>query len=420
MIAVHQMIALLRDPSVAQTVAAGDWTSIIRVARAESLLGTLAYRLADQELPPAVAALLADARAAADAAQVQALWEADMCVRALAHIGVTPILLKGTAYAAGGLAAAKGRQIGDLDILVPRDRLDDVETALLNAGWEWLKSDPYDDAYYRDHMHELPPMMHAERDRMIDVHHTILPLTHRARPDAAALIGDATPLPFRREAADTSPLPFRREAADTSPLPFRGGAANTSPLPFRGGAANTSPLPFRGGAGGGASRHKLDFDSPHPNRSCSATPLAPPKAEGLYALSPADRIIHCAAHLIADGDLAGGLRNLWDLHCLLTACDDWDMLQARAQRHQLLPAVQRGAWLAHDVYGTMLPKTWDRWNRQDTWYLMRLTARDDWGRETRPFIRLMFYIRSHWMRMPPLMLARHLWTKWRKENMRKK
>ena len=29
----------------------------------------------------------------------------------------------------------------------------------------------------------------------------------------------------------------------------------------------------------------------------------------------------------------------------------------------------------------------------------------------RPFNRLGFYIRSHWMRMPPLMLAKHLWTK---------
>jgi hypothetical protein len=43
-----------------------------------------------------------------------------------------------------------------------------------------------------------------------------------------------------------------------------------------------------------------------------------------------------------------------------------------------------------------------------------MTARDGWGRPTRKFIRLIFYIRSHWLRMPPLMLARHLWTKWRK------
>ena len=69
--------------------------------------------------------------------------------------------------------------------------LDAVEAALLAAGWEWVKPDPYDDAYYRRWMHELPPLIHRERDRMIDVHHTILPLTARPTPDAAALIADS-------------------------------------------------------------------------------------------------------------------------------------------------------------------------------------------------------------------------------------
>ena len=50
----------------------------------------------------------------------------------------------------------------------------------------------------------------------------------------------------------------------------------------------------------------------------------------------------------------------------------------------------------------------------DRLYIRRLLARDSWGRATRPFMRLAFYVRSHWLRMPPLMLARHLWTKWRK------
>ncbi|MFX6435483.1 nucleotidyltransferase family protein, partial [Acinetobacter baumannii] len=73
----------------------------------------------------------------------------------------------------------------------PRDALDAVEAALLGAGWEWVKPDPYDDAYYRRWMHELPPLIHHERDRMIDVHHTILPLTAQPKPDAAALIADS-------------------------------------------------------------------------------------------------------------------------------------------------------------------------------------------------------------------------------------
>src|SRR3546814_4958976 len=84
--------------------------------------------------------------------------------------------------------------MGDRDLLLPRDRIDAVEAALLGAGWEWVKPDPYDDVYYRRWMHELPPLIHRERDRMIDVHHTILPLTARITPDAAALIADSVVL----------------------------------------------------------------------------------------------------------------------------------------------------------------------------------------------------------------------------------
>jgi hypothetical protein len=44
----------------------------------------------------------------------------------------------------------------------------------------------------------------------------------------------------------------------------------------------------------------------------------------------------------------------------------------------------------------------------DALFLRRLLARDGWGRQTRPAIRFGAYVRGHWMRMPPLMLARHL------------
>ena len=50
----------------------------------------------------------------------------------------------------------------------------------------------------------------------------------------------------------------------------------------------------------------------------------------------------------------------------------------------------------------------------DALYERRLLARDGWGRERRKGLRLAFYVRSHWIRMPPLLLARHLWTKARK------
>jgi hypothetical protein len=195
---------------------------------------------------------------------------------------------------------------------------------LLTAGWEWVKPDPYDDAYYRRWMHELPPLIHRERDRMIDVHHTILPLTARITPNPVALIDDSVPL-----------------------------------------------------------------------------------ENGLRTLSPNAMLIHAAAHLFADGDLAGGLRNLWDIRCLVEEFGT-DGLAADAGRHGLSAQVARSLRIVDALFGAGEATCIDRL------YVRRVTARDGWGRPTRPVTRLAFYIRSHWLRMPPAMLARHLWTKFRK------
>lgn len=316
---------VLRDPGSIGVLDADAWTALLAIARAEQMIGTLAWRLTGLTMPPSVARILADARASAEQGRVAALWEAEVARRVLAPLGVRVVLLKGTAFVAAGLQAGQGRSIGDLDILVPRAALDAVEAALLGAGWEWVKPDPYDDAYYRQWMHELPPLIHRDRDRMIDVHHTILPLTARITPDVDALLADAVEL-----------------------------------------------------------------------------------KPGLWALSPNDMLVHAAAHLFADGDLAGGLRNLWDVQCLVAEFGT-DGLAARAARHGLSHEMARALRLAAALYGDGA-----RLTLADRVYLRRLTARDGWGRATRPFTRMAFYIRSHWLRMPPAMLARHLWTKWRK------
>ena len=320
----------LRDPASAGTLDAQGWTAVLAIARAEQLIGTLAHRLDGLPMPPAAARILADARASAEQGRVAALWEAEMARRALAHLDMPVVLLKGTAFVAAGLSAGVGRQIGDLDILVPRDRIGETEAALLAAGWEWVKPDPYDDAYYRRWMHELPPLIHRERDRMIDVHHTILPLTARIRPDAEGLIADSLSL-----------------------------------------------------------------------------------ENSLRILTPNDMLCHAAAHLFADGDLAGGLRNLWDIHCLITEFG-MEGLDARAAHHGLSSAVHRAARQANHHYGTPIPESWRVWDSIDPLFTRRMLARDGWGRPSRKLLRLGFYLRSHWLRMPPLMLARHLYTKWRK------
>ncbi|KQM65611.1 hypothetical protein ASE75_04990 [Sphingomonas sp. Leaf17] len=328
------LVRALRDPGSVAALDGEGWTALIAMARAEQLIGSLAGRLRGLPVPDGVAAILDEARQSAEHGRRVALWEAEMIRRALAPIGCPVVLLKGTAFVAGGLDAGQGRSIGDCDILVPRDRLGAVEAAILAAGWEWVKPDVYDDAYYRRWMHELPPLIHRDRDRMIDIHHTILPPTARPTPDAAALIGGSVAL-----------------------------------------------------------------------------------ENGLRMLSPADMVVHAAAHLFADGDLAGGLRNLWDVDRLVREFADnnsgfHDALRRAAVNHDLITAVRRALRLANRLYRTPMPHA-SRSHLLDRWFLRRLLARDGWGRPTRPFTRLAFYVRSHWIRMPPLMLARHLWTKWR-------
>ncbi len=324
----------LAEPASVLALDAAGWTALITMARAEQLLASLAWRVDGLAIPPAVRAILDEARAGAEAGRVAALWEAEMARRALAQFDAPVVLLKGTAFVAAGLAVGQGRQIGDLDLLVRRAALAAVEAALLATGWEWVKEDAYDDAYYRRWMHELPPLIHRTRDRMVDVHHTILPPTARPKPDADALIADSVPLTY-----------------------------------------------------------------------------------GLRVLSPEDMVIHAALHLFADGDLAGGLRNLWDIDRLCREFDGegwWSRLHARATLHGAVGPVMRAGRQAADLYGTPVPDSWRMRDSLGPLIRRRLLARDGWGRATRSGTRFAFYVRSHWQRMPPTLLARHLWTKWRK------
>jgi hypothetical protein len=369
------LVAALRNPQSVAALDACGWTALLTIARAEQLIGTLAHRLRGMDMPGQIAAMLEDAHMNAEYQRRTALWEADCARRALAGYAGKTVLMKGTAYVAAGLVAGEGRHIGDLDIMAAREDLGEVEDLLLGVGgWEWVKENAYDDAYYRDHMHELPPMIHKERDRMIDVHHTILPLTARPKPDPAAMLRDA------------------------------------------------APLPLAGGVRGGASEVSGCQSGPRQSdpRQSDPPPAPPTSGRGdLFVFSPADMVVHCAAHLFADGDLTGGLRNLWDMHCLVGEFSEkdenfWPKLQARAIQHELRGAVHLAARLARDLYGSDIPPGWQIRGNADSFFIRRLLARDEWGRGTAKFTRLTFYIRSHWLRMPPLMLMRHLWTKWRK------
>jgi hypothetical protein len=114
--------------------------------------------------------------------------------RALARLEGPVLLLKGAAYAAGGLPPAPGRLFSDIDLLVPRGQLDAAEAALMLDGWVSGHHSAYDQRYYRRWMHELPPMQHIRRQTVLDLHHGILPDTARLRTRPEAIVEAARPL----------------------------------------------------------------------------------------------------------------------------------------------------------------------------------------------------------------------------------
>jgi len=175
------------------------WDVVIRQARDAALLGTLAHRLEAcggyDWVPSAPRSHLVAASIICAAQRKSVEREIVELRRALVDVGVKVILLKGTAYVMADLAAARGRQFSDVDILVPRESLPQIEAALMLAGFASTHLDPYDQRYYRHWGHELPPMQHVKRGTVLDVHHTIVPPTSGIRLDASNLFRDAVPLP---------------------------------------------------------------------------------------------------------------------------------------------------------------------------------------------------------------------------------
>lgn len=141
-------------------------------------------------------------------------------------------------------------------------------------------------------------------------------------------------------------------------------------------------------------------------------------------LSPADMVLHAAVHLFQDSDFAYRLRDVMDIHELLsefgTAPGFWEDLEARAALHGLRRPLFYALYFARETFGTAVPDEALRAAAAGRPSSLSLALMSDLiGRamppedENRPvagvgFARWLLFIRSHWLRMPPLMLARHL------------
>lgn len=175
----NPFLVALRDPSSLIELDDKAWQGLLDIARHNGLLARLAAILEGRgilsRIPAKARTLLEEAHVFALHNQTTISFEVNRLVRALSQFDMPIILLKGGAYLMADLPPARGRFMSDLDIMVPKDKIVSVEQALLSAGWQRARMEEYDERYYREWMHEIPPIWHPERRVVVDIHHTIVP-----------------------------------------------------------------------------------------------------------------------------------------------------------------------------------------------------------------------------------------------------
>jgi hypothetical protein len=340
------LLRVFADPALIVGLGVEGWELLLVQARTANLTARLSYWIEDAgimaDVPDRVGTQLAAARVVAASRRRTLEWEVNRLHRLLTGTGYPMLLLKGAAYAVAGLPLARGRSPADIDIMVPRDRLESTEHHLMTHGWEPAEVDAYDRRYYLRWSHELPPLRHRERGTELDVHHPILPPLSRLRPDPAAFWRSAVTL-----------------------------------------------------------------------------------RDGSRALCPTHMALHVAVHLFQEGEIAGGLGGLIDFGELCRDfgrdADFWRELVPAAVELGLVRPLYYALYYASELLGTTVPDpvmaeasgvgrppapiraAMDRMVRRAL--LPELAEyRTPWWWVSRACL----YIRSHWLRMPPVPLARHL------------
>jgi hypothetical protein len=344
------LIAALRNPACLAQIDIGRWELLVRQARRADLLPALALRLARAAavtVPSQAQAHLDAATVLASAQRAEVLRELAHIRSALATVGVQPVLLKGAAYVAAGLPPSEGRLFNDIDLMLPKRLLPQAEAQLMLHGWATTHHSAYDQRYYREWMHELPPMRHIQRQSVLDLHHAILPETARLSHDPAKLLAAAVP-----------------------------------------------------------------------------APLCP----GFRVLGPVDMVLHSVSHLAHNDDTTHLLRDLTDIDLLLrNFCERanfWSELLSRAQELNLARPLHYILRESYDLLCTPVPPSVLRrvtragapgpllgYFMRGLWRRAMCSAHPSMATGTTPFALGLLYVRAHWLRMPPLLLARHLTVK---------
>ena len=189
------------QPDKPSTFSPREWEDVLGQTRRASLMGRLALHHIDHGwlVPDGPRPHLESGLRLADRQQHEVQWEVDCIARALKNVDTPIVLLKGAAYLMAQSPAARGRLFADIDIMVPRKSIASVEGALFAAGWISNERDPYNQRYYRQWMHEIPPLTHVQRNTVIDLHHTITPPTSCFHVDGFKLLHNIVAIDKERQ-----------------------------------------------------------------------------------------------------------------------------------------------------------------------------------------------------------------------------
>jgi hypothetical protein len=147
----------------------------------------------------------------------------------------------------------------------------------------------------------------------------------------------------------------------------------------------------------------------------------------LRILHPVDMVLHATVHLFHDGEFINGLRDLVDLADLLAHFGDlpgfWQQLVERARAQRLGRPLFYMLRCTQRCLDAKIPEGVLKDLRSDepSWPVLRLMDvlvsralipdHPDYPQRRTALAKWLLYVRSHWLRMPPGLLFRHLLRK---------
>jgi hypothetical protein len=186
------IVRALQDPESCIGKSDAWWFSFIKILRFERLLSLFAIRCEELDLlvsfPMVVQGHLKNALIMAQRQADHLKYEVSLLSDSIKTVTPQCLYLKGAAYCLANMTVSKGRLFSDIDVLVPKECLDKIEKSLLFKGWLSKPINDYDERYYREWAHEIPPLVQSRRGTVVDIHHNLVPPISGKAPDINAFL----------------------------------------------------------------------------------------------------------------------------------------------------------------------------------------------------------------------------------------